>query len=49
MVDKIWYDWQRRLPMNKDAFGGGSTSVYDQPDTFPQFPTGMPPFLNVSG
>ena len=48
MVDKLWYDWQRRLPINKNAFGGGSTSVFGLADMFPQFPTGMPPYLNVS-
>lgn len=48
MVDKVWYDWQRRLPINKNAFGGGSISVFDLTDIFPQFPTGMPPYLNVS-
>ena len=48
MVDKIWYDWQRRRTMNKYAFGGGSVTAFGNLDLFPQFPTGLPPFLNVS-
>lgn len=48
MVDKIWYDWQNRVPMNKYAFGGGSNSTFGIFPDFFDFPTGKPPYLNVS-
>ena len=49
MIDKIWYDWQRRDPSNKNAFGGGSISGQVDPSQVLTYPTGAPPFLNVSG
>ena len=48
MVDKVWYDWQNAHPENFWSFAGGSVGVNDQPDLFAVFPTGAPPFLNVS-
>ena len=50
MVDKIWYDWQQKGPRNKYAFGGGSVSavVNSTFATFVEFPTGLPPYVNVS-
>jgi len=48
MVDKMWADWQRRLKMNKYAFGGGGTTAFGTHPAFEQFPTGLPPFLGVS-
>ncbi|KAF9648026.1 Di-copper centre-containing protein [Thelephora ganbajun] len=48
MVDKLWYDWQNRLPMNKFAFGGGSVSAFGEFPAFFEFPTGAPPYLNFS-
>jgi len=47
MVDKIWYDWQHALPMNKYAFGGGENATFGTSD-FVEFPTGKPPYLNLS-
>ena len=47
MVDKIWYDWQNKSPKNKYAFGGGSVQATDS-TTYPDFPTGLPPYYNVS-
>ena len=48
MIDKMWSDWQNRLPENFYAFGGGSVGAHSQPGLYAQFPTGGPPFLNVS-
>ena len=47
MVDKIWYDWQRKSPKNKYAYGGGSVEATDVP-SFAEFPTGLPPYYGVS-
>ena len=46
MVDKIWYDWQNKDPRNKYAYGGGS--IETSGTNFTTFPTGYPPYLNVS-
>jgi len=48
MVDKIWYDWQQKGPRNKYSYGGGSAQGMKDFKTFVQFPTGLPPYLNVS-
>ena len=48
-IDKMWYDWQRRDPSNKNAFGGGSVSSQVDPSQFSTYPTGAPPLLNVRG
>ena len=48
MIDKIWYDWQEKSLRNKYAFGGGSVAALGSFAAFSQFPTGLPPFLNVS-
>ncbi|KAF9647444.1 Di-copper centre-containing protein [Thelephora ganbajun] len=48
MVDKIWYDWQHRNSSNKNAFGGGSISAQVDPSQESEYPTGAPPFLNLS-
>ena len=47
-IDKIWYDWQRRDPRNQDAFAGGSVS-WQVGGSYPLYPTGAPPLLNVRG
>ena len=50
MIDKIWYDWQRRDPSNKGAFAGGSVSGQMDPSLVAEsYPTGGPPFLSVRG
>lgn len=48
MIDKVWYDWQHANSANFWSFGGGSISV--SPTFFPDptFPTGIPPYMNVS-
>ncbi|KAG6812166.1 hypothetical protein H0H92_004097 [Tricholoma furcatifolium] len=46
MVDKIWYEWQRRHPENLDAFSGGSIQAVG-PAQSDMYPVGTPPDLNV--
>jgi hypothetical protein len=48
MVDKIWYDWQKKSTKNKYAYGGGSVTAANNFTTFRQFPTGFLPYLSVS-
>jgi len=48
MVDKVWRDWQLRDPNNTNAFGGGSVSAQVDPTQALTYPTGAPPFLNLS-
>ena len=50
MIDKIWYDWQHRDPSNKNVFAGGSISwQVNTVQSFADYPTGAPPWLNVRG
>ena len=48
MIDKIWYDWQNKSPRNKYSYGGGSVTPVPSFVNFTKFPTGLPPYLNVS-
>ena len=48
MIDKVWYDWQRKNPRNKYSYGGGSITALPHYKTFEMFPTGLPPYLGVS-
>lgn len=48
MIDKIWFDWQNKLPMNKFAYEGGSVAELTNFTLSTIFPNGGPPFLNVS-
>ena len=48
MVDKVWYDWQKKGPKNQYSYGGGSVEGLVDFKTFSQFPTGLPPYLDVS-
>jgi tyrosinase len=48
MVDKLWFDWQRRDPANTRSFFGGSVQALDSVDHYLQRPNGAPPFLDVS-
>ena len=48
MVDKIWYDWQKKSPKSKIAFGGGSLTPTANFATFSNFSNGLPPYLGVS-
>ena len=48
MIDKVWYDWQNKGPMNKYSFGGGSVAALTSFAAFTDFPTGLPPFVGVS-
>ena len=47
MVDKLWYDWQRRRPENFWPFQGGTVGAHSAPGIYVQFPNGGPPFLDV--
>ncbi|KAF8496960.1 hypothetical protein JB92DRAFT_2746179 [Gautieria morchelliformis] len=44
MVDKVWYDWQRAHADNFWSFEGGTVRDLD---TWPRYPNGAPPGLNV--
>jgi len=48
MIDKVWYDWQNKDPRNKYAYGGGSVTAVPSYLNYTIFPTGLPPYLNVS-
>jgi tyrosinase len=48
MVDKVWYDWQNRDPINFNSFYGGSVEYIDSLATFNEYPNGGPPYLGVS-
>jgi len=48
MIDKTWSDWQNKNPENFWSYEGGAVGAHSQPGLYKQFPTGGPPFLNVS-
>jgi len=48
MIDKIWYDWQNRDPVNAESFFGGSVESLSSLAAYNQYPNGDPPFLNLS-
>jgi len=48
MVDKLWYDWQKKHPSNFYAYSGGSVSEFGNVTLFAEFPNGSPPLLNFS-
>jgi len=48
MVDKIWFDWQHRHPLNANSFFGGSVLSLESLEAFEQYPNGAPPYLSVS-
>ncbi|KAH9994462.1 Di-copper centre-containing protein [Russula vinacea] len=48
MVDKIWYDWQSRDPMNVKNFFGGSVPSLKSLDAYNQYPNGAPPYLSLN-
>ncbi|KAH9011802.1 Di-copper centre-containing protein [Lactarius pseudohatsudake] len=48
MIDKIWYDWQHRNQTNAESFFGGSVEALQSLESYNEYPTGAPPFLNLS-
>jgi len=48
MVDKIWFDWQNRDPMNAKSYYGGSVEHLANLDDYNEYPNGGPPYLNLS-
>ena len=48
MIDKIWYDWQCRDPVNANSFFGGSVQQVGSLDEYNQYPSGSSPYLSVS-
>lgn len=48
MIDKIWYDWQRKDPINAKSFYGGSVQHLESMAAHDQYPNGGPPFLNLT-
>ena len=47
MIDKIWYDWQKKGLKNKYSYEGGSVTALPNYRNYTIYPTGLPPFLNV--
>ncbi|KAF8470981.1 Di-copper centre-containing protein [Russula ochroleuca] len=47
MVDKIWYDWQCRDPVNVNSFFGGSVEYIGNLTGYDQYPNGGPPYLSL--
>ena len=47
MIDKIWYDWQCRDPVNVNSFFGGSVEYLENITVYNQYPNGGPPYLDV--
>ncbi|KAH9974194.1 Di-copper centre-containing protein [Russula vinacea] len=47
MVDKIWYDWQKRDPVNVKSFSGGSVQQTGSFAAYTQYPNGGPPYLSL--
>ncbi|KAH8994114.1 Di-copper centre-containing protein [Lactarius hatsudake] len=48
MIDKLWYDWQHRSQTNAESFFGGSVEALQSVESYNKYPTGAPPFLNLS-
>jgi tyrosinase len=48
MIDKIWYDWQHRNPVNANSYFGGSVQSLESLDAYYEYTNGRPPYLNVS-
>ena len=48
MIDKIWSDWQNKSPKNRYAYGGGSSEATANYAQYVEFPTGIPPYPDVS-
>jgi hypothetical protein len=48
MIDKIWYDWQNRDPLNAQSFFGGSLESINNLTAYNENPTGVGPYLDVS-
>ena len=48
MIDRIWYEWQNRNLASATSFFGGSVEHLDNEADYQQYPTGGPPYLNVS-
>ncbi|KAG7451672.1 Di-copper centre-containing protein [Guyanagaster necrorhizus] len=44
-VDKVWYDWQNKSPVNKNAYAGGSVQLVQNRTMYLENPNGGPPFL----
>ncbi|KAI0745848.1 Di-copper centre-containing protein [Earliella scabrosa] len=47
MVDKVWFDWQRRHPQNLWAFKGGSVQNLTSLEAIRDYPNGMAPELSL--
>lgn len=48
MVDKLWYDWQRKNPKNFWAYHGGSVSAFGNFTNYDKYPSGGPPYLHFN-
>jgi len=48
MLDKIWYDWQNRDPVNVNSFYGGSVEYLTSLAAYNEYPNGGPPYLNLN-
>lgn len=47
MLDRIWFKWQKKHNLNKNAFEGGSVQHLENASAFGLYPTGGPPYLTV--
>lgn len=48
MVDKVWYDWQRKHAVNFWAYEGGSVQNLTSLAAIDEYPNGMPPALSLN-
>ncbi|KAJ7150509.1 Di-copper centre-containing protein [Mycena crocata] len=47
MVDRIWFKWQKKHDLNKNAFEGGSVQRLDNASIYALYPNGGPPMLTM--
>ena len=48
MIDKVWYDWQNRDPVNANSFNGGAVEQIANLTIYDVWPNGGAPFQDVS-
>jgi tyrosinase len=47
MVDKVWFDWQRKHSSNFWSFKAGSVQAVENLTEYAEYPNGAPPALTV--
>ncbi|KAJ6559934.1 Di-copper centre-containing protein [Mycena capillaripes] len=48
MIDRIWFQWQKKHELNKYAFEGGSVQRLENATAFSKYPTGSAPYLTMN-